>query len=282
MAKGTMKKQMRLLPNYSLWIVLTLFIFGSCAKQSVTPQLANEIDILEQRVVALEQQKLKTLADLRQEVADFKQRSEAELQNFRSSQQFFIDELNRIKEDLTIITNDNEINQRNIRRLTTRLKDTNKRLGDQVIALQELQRFFKSGIDIPTSAVTPKETVEFETAFNLYKKRSFKRAEQEFRKYRQSHPNSELVDDSLYFIAYMKFLQGDYSASSLRFFELLKQYPKSNRGNDAKWWLGVSLERSGDLNGALDIYKELLKLKPKDPLHIKAQFRLEELEPSSE
>ena len=276
-----MKKNFNICRISSLLFGILFLILGSCAKQAASPQLASELDILEKRVVALEQQKLKALADLRQEVDEFKKKSSAELQNFRKSQQFFIDELNKIKEDLEIITNDNEFNQRNIRINSSRIEKLNKRLGDQVIALQELQKFFSSSIDLTVATkTTPKAKSDFETAFKLYKERSFKMAEQEFINYRKSYPESDLVDDSLYFIAYMKFLQGDYSSSSLKFFELLKQYPASNRKDDAKWWLGVSLERSGDLNGALDMYKQLLQLEPNNPLRIKAEFRLEELAPA--
>lgn len=257
------------------------FFLNGCAPQATVPQLQYKLEILEKRVVALEQQELKTLADLREEVAEFKKEVDTKLENYRKSQQFFIDELNTIKDDLQLVTNDNEMSQRTIRRNISRLNKINKRLGDQVIALQELRKFFETNIDQSVSE-PGKENKDFEVGFNLFKARSFKKAEQEFVRFRKKHPNSRLVDDSIYFIAYMAFLQGDYSKSSLKFFELLKQYPKSNKTNDSKWWLGVSLERSGDLNGALDLYKELLKLKPTDPLRIKAQFRLEELAPSEQ
>lgn len=258
-----------------------IFISMSCAQQATSPQLETEFDILEKRIVVLEQQKLKTLANLREEVADFKTKMSAEIENFRRSQQFFIEELERLKNDLQLATNENEISQRDIRRNRSRIDKLNKRLGDQVIALQELQKFFKSGINLATET-KKKDHANFATGFELYRNRKFNDAEKELIKFRKLYPDSDLVDDSLYFIAYMQFLQGDYSTASLRFFELLKQYPNSNRVNDSKWWLGVSLERSGDLNGALDLYKELLKLESNDPLRIKAQFRLEELVPQSE
>ena len=260
-------------------LMLPLFLLIGCTPQVASPRMANELEIIEQRVIVLEQQKLKTLANLREEVAEFKRKSNKEIENFRKSQAFFIEELNKLNEDMQISTNDIERSQRDIRKNKNVIQALNRRLGNQVIALQELQKFFKSGIDIPSD--TPKkDEMDFETAHKLYKSRSFQKAEDAFIKYRKSHPNSDLVDDSLYFIAYMYSLQGDYSKASLRFFELLKQYPNSNRKDDAKWWLGVSLERSGDLNGALDIYKELTLLPPNSPLRIKAQFRLEELAPT--
>lgn len=260
-------------------VVLWLLVSTGCAPQATAPQLANKLEILEKRVVVLEQQKLKTLADLREEVAKFKEKANQELETFRKSQRFFIDELNTLKSDLAIITNDNELAQNNIRKNTARIEALNKRIGDQVIALQELQKFFEASIDIPASSPA-KDQADFEEAFKLYRARNFKQAEELFVQYRKNYPKSDLVDDSLYFVANMAFLQGDYSTATLKLFELLKQYPKSNRKYDAKWLLGVSLERSGDLNQALDLYRELMTLEPNNPLRIKAQFRLEELAPT--
>ena len=81
----------------------------------------------------------------------------------------------------------------------------------------------------------------------------------------------------MFLIAYIYFLSGNYKKASIRFFEMIRQYPKSNRLNDAKWWLGVSLERSGDVIGAKDLYKDLLKLSAENPFQQKAKLRLEEL-----
>lgn len=266
--------------RYSIYILTFFgFVISGCVPQSQPKVSNNKIDILEKRIIALEQQELKTLADLREEVETFKKKVKRDLDSYRSSQQLFIDELNRLKSDMEIITNENEFNQNRIRKNAVRLKQLNKRLGDQVIALQELQQFFNSGVNDNTGKPQRQEQTEFNTALQLYKKRQFKKAELAFKKYRRVYPESDLVDDSLYYIGYMYFLQGDYSTASLRLFEMTKQFPKSNRVNDAKWWLGVSLERSGDLNGALDIYRELTKLAPNDPLRIKAEFRLEELSP---
>ncbi len=261
-------------------VVAVVFIFNGCAMQGESiGNPDNRLDILEKRIVVLEQQELKTLADLRDEVEVFKKKVGKELENFRKSQQFFIDELNKLKEDIQIVTNENEKSQFSSRKNTTLIKKLNKRLGDQIIALQELQNFFKKDIDIKTEGSGDNVQTDFDDAFQLYKKRRFKESETAFIKFRKKYPDSEFVDDSLYFIAYMNFLQGDYNKASLRFFEIIKEYPTFNRLNDTKWWLGVSLERSGDLNGALDLYRELVKLDPNNPLRIKAQFRLDELAP---
>lgn len=266
--------------SISFFALFSFFLVSACAPQAASPKLENEIDILESRVIALEQQKLKTVADLRQEVEDFKSKSRSELESFRRSQQFFIEELNKLRQDLEFITNDTEKTQHDIRKLTARVRTMNKRLGDQVIALQELKKFFDAGINAEAVEEPGKQQEEFLSAVKLFKERQFRKAEEAFLAYKEKYPKSDLIDDAVYYVAYMYFLRGDYGKASLKFFELMKLYPKSNWLNDAKWWLGVSLERSGDLNGALDLYRELVKLPDSNPLKIKAEFRLEELAPS--
>ncbi len=259
-----------------LLVLCVLFSIVSCTANNLTPNQNNQLSILEKRVIVLEQQQFKTLADLRDEVAAYKKKAFEDLEGFRQSQEFFIEELDKLKEDMKISTNDNEKAQFNIRRNYTRIKTLKKRLGNQIIELQELQKFFKNGIDAAAN-IPDTQQEDFNNAFKLYKERQFKKSEIEFIEFRKKYPASDLVDDSIFFIANMYFLQAEYSKASLRFLELLNQYPTSNRLYDAKWWLGVSLERSGDLNGALDIYRELSKLDEKNPLRIKAEFRLDEL-----
>ena len=264
--------------------VITLFIclfLFSCAKLPSGGQQNDKLSILEQRIVVLEQQKLKALADLRDETSRLLDKVRREIKNFRKSQRFFITELESLKNDASVITNDNEKAQKGIRRNSIRIQQLLKRTGDQILALEELQKFFKSSINTAAS-ISPEEKNAFDKVFQQYKKKNFKIALLGFEDFRKNYPGSELIDDAMFFVAYIHFLTGQYQTSSLRFFELLEQYPESKRTNDAKWWLGISLERTGDLNSALDLYRELSKLDDQNPLRIKAAFRLEELESKSQ
>ncbi len=261
-------------------LVITLFICSfliSCAQLPSNGQQNNKLSILEQRIVVLEREKLKSLADLRAETSRLLDKVRQEINNFRKSQRFFIEELESLKNDASVITNDNEKAQRAIRRNSMRIQQLLKRTGDQILALEELQKFFKSSINTATS-ISPQEKTAFNKVFQQYKKKNFKSALLGFEDFRKNFPDSELNDDAMFFVAYIYFLTGQYQDSSLRFFELLEQYPESKRTNDAKWWLGISLERTGDLNGALDLFRELSKLDEQNPLRIKAQFHIEELE----
>jgi len=261
---------------YSVIIFLWVQVISSCAPQGTVQYQNNQLEVLEKRVAILEQDKFKTLAELKNGEAEFQKKILKKVAVFKKSQQFFIAELNTLKNDISLITNDNEKAQFNIRKNIIKIKKLEKRLGDQSIALDELHKFFKSGMNT-TKMVSSTEQNGFKKGFQFFKNKNFIKAISVFTQFREKHANSELSDDALYFIAYIHFLNNRYEQASLKFFEFLGLYPKSNRINDAKWWLGVSLERSGDLSGAIDFYQELTKLNKQDPLRTRAEFRLEEL-----
>ncbi len=255
-----------------------MMILCSCSAQRLSEELETQskLEILEKRIVALERQKYKALADLRSETTTFQKKILREIENFRKSQRFFIEELNKIKNDIQLVTNDNERSQFLVRRNTRRIGNLQKNLGDQVIALDEMRQFFNDSVDSDSES-SNKQQSAFRNAVMLYKSKKFKEAKEKFNAFRAEYPDSDLVDDSLYFVGYIHFMEGTYNKATLRFYELLNQFPKSNRINDAKWWLAVALQRSGDINGALDLYKELAELDRLNPIRIKARIRLETL-----
>lgn len=257
-------------------LLIPALLMASCTQQQVSSEQSARIAVLEQRVVALERQRQKTLTDLRSETKNLIDKVDREIANFRKTQQFFIKELDTLKTDANLITNDIEKAQRDIRQNRIRIKNLVKRLGDQILALEELRNFFTSSID-EEQKISADEKTAFDKVFQQYRKRNFKAALNGFEDFRSRYPDSKLSQDALFFIGYIHFLSGRYQTATLRFFELIVQYPQSSRLNETKWWLAVSLERSGDINGALDLYRELSRLDDQNPLKVKATFRLEEL-----
>lgn len=264
--------------NKLLFASLVLLVFSGCAPTNTGElnKVESQQKILEKRVFALEQEKLRAVAELREETRGFQKKVKKSLANFRKAQQVFLEELNNLKRDIALITNDNEIGKNEARKNRVRLKRLEKRLGNQVIALSELNNYFKESIDLNQTGKA-KDQIAFQKGFKLYKKKEFSSAEKTFLDFRLHFKDSDLVDDAVFLIGYIRFLQGQYERATLYFFELVEQYPDSNRLNETKWWLGVSLERSGDVNAALDIYRELTDLPAQNPLRVKAELRIEEL-----
>ena len=254
-------------------------MLAGCVPKVATKAPNNgRLDLLEQRIFALEQQKMRAIAELTDQIETFRTRVDRELKNFRKSQRFFIAELDKLKQDIALITNDNELVQDKARKNGLRLKRLERRLGSQIIALSELKAFFDESVDVDQGGKR-EDQIAFNNAYKIFKKRNFTDAGRAFLKFRSQYTKSDLVDDAVYFIGYIHFLQGQYDRATLYFQEMLEQYPQSNWILDGKWWLGVSHERSGDINAAMDVYKELLELPAQNPIRIKAELRLEDITP---
>ena len=101
--------------SITVTLLICSFLF-SCTQSQLPRQENIKILILEQRIVALEQEKLKSLADLRAETSRLLKKVRKEIENFRRSQRFFIAELDSLKKDASVITDDNEKVQHAVRK----------------------------------------------------------------------------------------------------------------------------------------------------------------------
>jgi len=276
MIRNCKSAQNKVNSRFVTFISLLVVSLAGCANSSPQADLARKVVILESRIVVLEKQKQKSLSDLIDETNEFKNKISKELENFRKSQRFFLSELDQLKDDINLLTNDIEKSQHSTRTVKLKLNRINRKLGDLNIAIDEMQQFFNESVTA-NSDLLKSQRQEYEQYYQQFKSRKFELARKGLLSFIGKYPSSELADDGLFLVAYMNFLKNDYKKASIRFFELLRQYPNSNRLDESKWWLGVSLERSNDVNGAKDFYKELIRLPANNPLRIKAEFRLEEL-----
>lgn len=263
-------------------LMISVFMLSGCTQNQPDPRikfLQSKSSVLEKRIVELENQSRISRLKYTNEMEAFKKVVSTKLANNRRSQRFFIKELDQLKKDIQTITSENEKTLQKIRKNNIEFTKAQKKIGDLIITVDELKAFFSDNLNIPSNsnATNGSEIKIFKKAHLLYKKRQLNNSQKLFKLYRQKAPNTDLTDDALYYTAYIHFLQKRYEQAILHFFELVKQYPKSNWSNDAKWWLAISLERTDDLGGAKDIYLELEKLPQSNPIHHKSKRRLEEL-----
>ena len=266
-------------------ICLLAIILSGCAQNKPDPRidlLQSNTTVLEKRIVELENQTRINSLKQTDELEAFKKEISDKLANARRSQRFFIKELDQLKKDIQTITAENEKTLQKIHFNSLEFKKVQKKIGDLIISIDELKAFFNDNLNVSSESKAMKgdEIKIFKKAHLLYKKRQLTNSQKLFLLYREKAPNTELTDDALYYTAYIHFLQKQYEQAILHFFELIKQYPKSNWSNDAKWWLAISLERTEDMGGARDIYLELERLPESNSIHYKAKRRLEELQNS--
>ena len=272
------------------WRIFSIAIFfhlsAGCAPSQPNPRfdlLEKKMETLEARIADMEHRvDLSQIAKEEEENRKLQERVDKKVEELRRSQRFFLSELDSLKQDIQLIANENESTLSKVKSNSQAHKKLQKRLGDLIISIDELKDFFSANVDIsplskPGEGKSERAEV-FRTAYRLYKAKRLTKSQKLFRDYRQMRPDTDLTDDALYFVAYIHFLQHRYDEAILHFFELIKQFPKSNWHNDAKWWLAIALERTKDVVAAIDIYRELEKLKPDHPYHHRAKNRLAELQ----
>ena len=77
--------------------------------------------------------------------------------------------------------------------------------------------------------------------------------------YRSRFKNTPYDEKIFYYLSYSTYKLGNYSKASVRFLNFLERYPKSENLYDAQWYLGNSMEKLGNKEGAVKVYTVLSK-----------------------
>ena len=266
----------KLVKRNFLYLVFCFLIFG-CVKTSDLKSVQDQQEILEKRIVELENHQFNSIKNLIEDSKKLKQLVFRKIKQFQNNHLFYLRELDQLKEDIRSLTLIGELNQNQIRKTQKRFAKLKLKLGNQAILLESIQKLLKE--EVPSFQGEKESEKAYKKAFQNYKRRNYERSLKEFEEFRQKFPNSNQQDKSLFHIAHIHYLQARYENASLHYYEFLQLFSDSDKIDEAKWWLGVSLERTGDLKSAIDIYKQLTKLDENNPNRIKAEYRLDELEP---
>ena len=99
-------------------------------------------------------------------------------------------------------------------------------------------------------------------------------AESSFQRFLQANPASELSDNAEFWIGESRYARGDLRGALAAFRETRQRYPRGNKVPDAMVKEGDCLKGLGDLDGARDMYQEVMRLFPDVAAAIIAEERL--------
>jgi len=273
------KQSAAILNQAITWVLLTFLIASltACAQPGSTLQIDNKLDVLERRIVSLERQDLASIKEFRKENEEYKRSLSLQISDLQESLKGFIETLDLMKQEMESNANkQNAVNEK-LEINGSKIDELQKRLGDQLIELNKIKGFFKASIeaDLDSSQELPAVLAE---AMGFFKEKRFEESSKLFISFRENFPQSKYVDDALFYIAYGHFLRGEMEKASLYFFELIRQFPDSNRHVEAKWWLAAVLEQTGDRKGSMDLYSELAMADASGQYQKQAEMRFAELE----
>jgi len=121
------------------------------------------------------------------------------------------------------------------------------------------------------------EVVAYQEALAAWREDDRKACIDLFRKFLQTYPSSVYADDAAYWMADCHFKQGDYRVAVLRFNDVVRVYPNGNKAPDALYRQGESLLKLGPgfYDAARTVFKQVLKDYPDSERAQEANEQLE-------
>ena len=103
------------------------------------------------------------------------------------------------------------------------------------------------------------DDAEFQIAEHYNGKEQYKKAADAYGNVVVKHPSSDLADDALWNMGWCYIKLKDNDKSERAFRQLLDEYSNSGLAGSARFWMGVSRERAGKWEAAVDAYKEVMR-----------------------
>lgn len=103
---------------------------------------------------------------------------------------------------------------------------------------------------------------DYDQAYGMIRAGRYDLAEQSFRQFLATYPDSELAPEAQYWLGESFFARGDYSRAAEEFRAGYKSYPKSRRGPDTLLKLGLSMAGLGYRQEACQMYAATISQYP--------------------
>ncbi len=124
------------------------------------------------------------------------------------------------------------------------------------------------------SAPDPEALGLYDEGYTLFHQQRYDAAEQRFRRYLETYPDSELADNAQFWIGECHYARRDYSAALEAFSATVERYPQGNKVADALLKAGRCLEALGQPDQARRTYHEVTDRFPSAAAAVIARERL--------
>ncbi|MFH0924999.1 MAG: tol-pal system protein YbgF [bacterium] len=103
----------------------------------------------------------------------------------------------------------------------------------------------------------------YKNALNLFYNNDYGQAKQLFQDFLNKFPNTDLTDNSQYWLGECLFAEEQFQEAIDEFQKVISNYPEGNKLPDAVYMLGASYEKLGDLEKADKLYETVIDEYPK-------------------
>jgi tol-pal system protein YbgF len=116
--------------------------------------------------------------------------------------------------------------------------------------------------DQPSKPVTAAAQALYDQGYTLYHQGRYADAEGAFQRFLQAYGNTDLADNAGYWIGESRYSRKDYRGALAAFREAIDRHPDGNKVPDSLLKVGRCLEQLGDVDGAREVYRELVRRFP--------------------
>ena len=218
---------------------------------------AREISELKKQIAALQQETgghdSQDMEQLRSSVADAAGRIE-QLQA----------ELMRLNGQLEQLAISNEKQKEELKKLREEQKTEIEKLRQEVRLLQKSTGVTRR-VEESREKAARGEIDLYQEALDLFKAKKFKQAKKALKKYIDTNPNGDMLDNAHFWIGECEYNLKRYEEAILEYQVVISKFPKSNKIPDALLKQGLSFAKLGDIESAKIVLSKLVKKYPSSP-----------------
>ena len=258
---------MHILATFSRWYVpagtALLLLLAGCVMPGQVSKLDSDNQVQNQRLAAIERSSGREIETLSQQLETMRRQlrsSAGQLQNMSSK----LDKL--LKEQTAIADSQEKTNAQghSVRRRMDRMEKENailqrsqkKELDAMRISMAAMVKLMKSPISgLPSKTKADKM---FREAFSNMVGGQLDIAADQFDKFTKTYKQDRRAPEAVYRGGQAFFLMRKYDHATVLFLEMVEKHGKHKLAVDARWMLARSLEETGDLRLARDLYAELI------------------------
>ena len=249
-------------------------MLGGCALQQ-------DIVILEERLIALENQNIALQRQVQEELNTLGSESQSKEKNLRSQYASLNVNLESYQQELRLLTGRIEEMDYAVKRKVGEVEDAARRLDEIGLTVARLEQRLdrleqylnmdaaagaKPGAGTPAakteSTNSASEKQLYDNAKQAYDNGQLDRARQGFQQLIQSYPDSSNADNAQFWIGESYYREKWYEKAILEYQTVIEKYPKGNKVPAAMLKQGLAFLQLGDKSNARLILKELEKKYP--------------------
>ncbi len=218
---------------------------------------AREISELKKQIAALREETgggdSQDMEQLRSSVADTAGRME-QLQA----------ELMRLNGQLEQLALTSEKQKEELKKLREEQKTEIEKLRKEVRLLQKSSGIARK-VEESRKKAARGEIDLYQEALDLFKAKKFKEARNVLKKYIDTNPNGDMLDNAHFWIGECEYNLKRYEEAILEYQVVISKFPKSNKIPDALLKQGLSFAKLGDMESARIVLSKLVKKYPSSP-----------------